>query len=141
MSDLKIGTRDDRKSFQPGEELLGAAGWKLDHPPRSIEVRLIWFTRGTGTEDAGLVDTVRFDQPKAAEARPFRFQLPDAPYSFSGNLITLTWALELVVLPGNESKRFEFVLGPAGQEIVLPKIEIAAPQVACLIGLLANGMG
>ena len=120
MNELKIGTREDRKTFQPGDELVGAAGWKLEKAPRSVEVRLLWFTRGKGSEDVGLVDTLRFEQPNAAEARPFRFQLPEGPYSFSGKLISLIWAVELVALPGKEAKRFDFVLGPGGKEIVLP---------------------
>jgi hypothetical protein len=120
MSKLRIGTRDERRQFRPGAEIAGAAGWELDQPPRAVEVRLIWFTRGKGTEDVALVETVRFDQPKAAEARPFRFVLPGKPYSFSGRLVSLTWALELVALPGKQSARFEFVLGPEGKEVVLP---------------------
>jgi hypothetical protein len=122
MNHLKIGTRQDRRDFRPGEELTGAAGWELDKPPKSVEIRLIWFTRGKGTEDVGLVETVRLEQPLAAEARPFRFQLPPAPYSFSGKLISLAWALELVALPSKQSTRFEFVLGPDGKEVVLPVI-------------------
>ncbi len=120
MSHLKIGTREDRRHFRPGEELAGAAGWELDQPPQAVEVRLIWFTRGKGSEDVGVADTVRFERPQAAEARPFRFQLPAAPSSFSGRLISLVWALEMVVLPGKQSTRLEFTLGPEGKEIVLP---------------------
>jgi hypothetical protein len=122
MSKLKIGTRDERRSFQPGDELAGAAGWELDKPAKAVEVRLLWFTRGKGTEDVGVVETARFEEPKQAEARPFQFRLPPAPCSFSGKLISLIWALELVVLPSKESTRFEFVIGPEGKEIVLPTI-------------------
>ena len=119
MNQLKIGTRENRTSFQPGEELEGAAGWELERKPESVEVRLIWFTRGKGTEDVGLVETVRFEQAQAAEARPFRVRLPGQPYSFSGKLISLIWAVELVVLPGKQSARFEFVLAPSGKEVAL----------------------
>jgi hypothetical protein len=121
MSHLKIGTREDCRQFRPGEELIGAAGWDLKTAPTAVEVRLIWFSRGKGSEDVGRVETVRFEQPKAAEARPFRLRLPAGPYSFSGKLISLSWALELVVLPGKESTRFEFTLGPEGKEVVLPR--------------------
>jgi hypothetical protein len=120
MSKLKIGTREERRSFLPGEEVTGAAGWELEKEAKAVEVRLIWFTRGKGTEDVGLVDRVRFEAPQRAEARPFRFLLPSAPYSFSGKLISLIWALELVVLPSKESTRFEFAVGPEGKEVVLP---------------------
>jgi hypothetical protein len=130
MSKLRIGTRDERRSFRPGEEITGAAGWEMDKPPQAVEVRLIWFTRGKGTEDVGLVETVRFDQPKAAEARPVRFVLPAEPCSFSGRLISLRWALELVALPDKQSARLEFVLGPEGREVVLPHAPEARPDPA-----------
>ena len=120
MNNLKIGLRDERKSFQPGEELTGAAGWELDKAPESIEVRLLWFTQGKGTEDVTVVNTVRFEAPKAAEARPFQFRLPPAPYSFSGKLISLLWAVELVALPKKQSARAAFVMAPGGKEVVLP---------------------
>jgi hypothetical protein len=119
MNQLKIGTRENRRNFQPGEELEGAAGWELEVKPASVEARLIWFTRGKGTEDVGLVHTVCFERPQAAEARPFRFRLPEHPYSFSGKLISLIWAVELVALPGKQSARCEFVMAPAGQEVLL----------------------
>lgn len=128
MNQLRLGTRDDRRNFQPGEELTGAAGWEFEHAPQALEVRLLWFTRGQGTEDVAVVDTVRFDHPAAAEARPFRFQLPAAPYSFSGKLISLLWAVELVALPSKESARVEFVLAPEGREVVLPAVETAEPK-------------
>lgn len=119
MSQLKIGIRGEKRAFQPGEDLGGAAGWELEAAPQAVEVRLIWFTRGKGTEDVGLVETIRFDQPKAAEARPFQFHLPATPYSFSGKLISLTWAVEMVALPSKQSTRIEFIMGPDGREVVL----------------------
>ena len=45
--------------------------------------------------------------------------LPAGPYSFSGRLISLIWALELVAEPGNHVARVEITLGPDGQEVVL----------------------
>lgn len=119
MSELRIALKQDRVTFQPGDDLIGAAYWKLDSPARAIEVRLFWFTRGKGTEDAGVVHTVRFDAPKPEEARPFRFQLPASPYSFSGKLISLIWALELVTEPAKEVQRLEITIAPGGQEVLL----------------------
>ncbi|MBI5385573.1 MAG: hypothetical protein HZA90_12915 [Verrucomicrobia bacterium] len=121
MNQLRIGIREERRIFQPDDELVGAAGWELDTPPKSVEVRLLWFTRGKGTEDVGVVDTVTFENPQAAEARPFRFQLPATPYSFSGKLISLLWAVELIALPSKDSTRAEFALAPDGQEVRLDR--------------------
>ncbi len=121
MNQLKLGTRDDRTEYRPGEEIAGAAGWQLDQPPKSVEVRLFWYTRGKGTEDVGVVNTVRFEQPQREEARPFRFTAPAEPYSFSGKLISLLWAIELVVQPGPDSARVELTISPTGKEVVLTK--------------------
>ena len=123
MSDLKILLRDERTSFHPGETIEGVAGWRLDKPPKSIELRLFWFTRGKGTEDVGVVNQINFPAPQAEEGRTFSFKLPPEPWSFSGQLISLIWALELVVDPGiakaSQSTRVELVVSPSGQEIQL----------------------
>ena len=63
-------------------------------------MRLFWYTRGKGTEDVGLVDTVAFPNPQTTDQRTFRFALPEAPYSFSGKLISIIWAIELILEPG-----------------------------------------
>lgn len=121
MSQLRIGIRENRQQFFPGDLIEGAVGWKLDRPAHAIEVRLFWHTEGKGTQDVGIVDKLRFEHPQTEEARPFQFRLPPEPYTFSGKLISLIWALELVVEPSHESIHVEFVMSPAGQELHLHK--------------------
>jgi hypothetical protein len=121
MSELKILERDERRSFRPGEIVEGVAGWRLDSPPRSVELRLFWFTRGKGTEDVGIVNHVNFPSPQPDEGRKFSFTLPPEPFSFSGQLISLIWALELVAEPGEHSTRVEIIVSPTGGEILLLK--------------------
>jgi len=119
MSQLKIGLRDNQTRFAPGQEITGAAGWDFPAPPQSVEARLLWFTRGVAIEDSAVVQTVRFENPKAAEARPFAFRLPEMPHSFTGRLASLFWAVEVVAQPAKESARAEFVMGPGGRAISL----------------------
>jgi hypothetical protein len=119
MSDLRVKTIDDRVAFEPGEELTGAVYWKLQSPPERLDLRLFWFTRGKGTEDAAVVEEMPLDRPLAEEARPFRFRLPEGPYSFSGKLISLIWALELVAKPSKEVARVELTVAPGGREMRL----------------------
>lgn len=119
MSELKILLRDERKNFRGGETVEGVAGWRLEKPPTSVELRLFWFTRGKGTEDVGVVQTSRFDAPQLEEGRRFSFTLPNEPWSFSGQLVSLIWALELVIEPGEEAARVELVVSPTGREIQL----------------------
>lgn len=119
MSALRIDLNTALTRFRPGEEIDGTVAWQLENSPREIELRLFWFTRGKGTEDVGVVQTLRFDLPLKDETRSFRFRLPEAPYSFSGKLISLVWALELIVQPTKEVTRREIVVAPDGQEVRL----------------------
>lgn len=121
MSELKILLKDEGTSFRPGETIEGVAGWRLDDVPDTVELRLFWFTRGKGTEDVCVVRLVRFDSPGSEEGRRFDFKLPAEPFSFSGQLVSLIWALELVVEPGQQSTRVEIVMSPSGREILLHK--------------------
>jgi hypothetical protein len=119
MNELKILLREERQSFRCGETVEGVAGWRLAKPPASVELRLFWYTRGKGTEDVGLVNRVRFDSPQQEEGRKFSFTLPPEPWSFSGQLVSLIWALEMVAEPGGHMARVELVVSPTGQEILL----------------------
>lgn len=128
MSQLNIAIREQRTAFQPGEEISGAVEWKLDKAPEALELRLFWFTRGKGTEDASVVDTLHFDHPMQEGARSFRFKLPGTPYSFSGKLISLIWALELVADPSKEMVRLEIVIAPGRKEIELGTVPKSAKR-------------
>jgi hypothetical protein len=122
MNELRIEIKDQCTAFAPGEEISGTVYWSFDSAPRGVELRLFWFTRGKGTEDAGVAQTTRFEQPLPSETRSFRFLLPEAPYSFSGTLISLVWALELIASPSKETTRCEFVMAPDRREVRLEKV-------------------
>jgi hypothetical protein len=92
----------------------------MDQTPTEAGVHLCWFTRGKGTEDAEVVIEQKFDNPQANDTRPFSFRAPDQPYSFSGQLISLIWAVELALDPGGHCERAEITIGPEGREIELP---------------------
>lgn len=119
MNTLRLELTGNRTSYTPGTEITGQATWELATPPKALELRLFWFTRGKGTTDVQVVETLRFEAARTADRRDFRFRLPATPYSFSGQLISLVWALELVTVPGNQNARVEFTLAPGGQEILL----------------------
>ena len=123
-ADLKIAVRKQPAEFQPGEEITGAAQWKIGTAPESVEVRLLWHTSGKGIVDISVVDTVSFDAPTADDTRPFTITAPGAPYSFTGKLITLAWVLELVALPSGDNMRIDLIIAPAGKAIDLRKEDI-----------------
>ena len=105
-------------SFHPGEVVTGFAEWDLPGVT-GAEVRLFWRTSGKGTPDTATAGVVRWERPAARERREFRLTLPDSPYSFSGKLISLLWAVELVVEPRRDAVRAEIVMSPTGKEIRL----------------------
>ena len=114
---LDIKPSSGETSRKPRGALEVIAQWSLTSAPGLLEARLVWFTRGKGTEDVGIVATERIESPDASGQRRVRFTLPDAPYSFSGRLISLIWAVELVA--DRAAARWEFVLAPEGREIQL----------------------
>lgn len=118
-SALAIDIEQMQTAFLPGQRISGTASWMSPKTPKRAALRLIWFTQGRGTEDAGIIDSREFDLPQATDERPFEFCLPVGPYSFSGSLISLTWALELEV--DRECERTEIIVSPTGEEIRLSR--------------------
>jgi hypothetical protein len=119
VSLLCLAVAERRRAFAPGEVIEGTASWRLDTPPQRAEVRLFWYTSGKGTRDVGVAQTVAFAAPAAADDQRFKVMAPHGPPSFSGRLVTLQWALELVVEPGELAERVELVIAPEGREIHL----------------------
>jgi hypothetical protein len=116
---LTISIGEGGRWFKPGEAINGTAGWFLDDDADAVEVRLFWFTSGKGTRDVEVVGRFHIGQPERNGNRSFSFQVPAGPYSFSGALITLTWAIELVALPSGETERLDLVIGPRPVEVEL----------------------
>jgi hypothetical protein len=119
---IRFGIRENRTHFHPGDEVGGAVLWEGTEKPKLAEVRLLWFTRGKGTEDVSVVATESFSDPQPGDTRTFQFKLPDAPYSFNGKLISLTWAVEFVLEPGDHVRRTEIVVNPGREQIRLSEI-------------------
>ena len=116
---IEIQTDDGRTAFVPGEIVSGTVSWRLGAPAEDVAVRLFWYTRGKGTTDVQVLKAQHFDAPGTSGRRPFRFVLPEEPYSFSGKLVSLLWAIEVIVQPGDRSQRLELIVGPHGREVVL----------------------
>lgn len=121
MSPLSI--RTEGSSFRPGEQLSGKVVWDLEQAARAIEVRLFWYTSGKGDRDVEVVDRVRIESPAVRGESAFRFPVPESPYSFSGKLISLAWALEAVVEPSMGTARVEITVSPTGSEIILEPLQ------------------
>ena len=118
MSTLRIDV-GGQSVFKPGETIRGRVTWQVDEPPQSAELRLFWYTSGKGTQDVENVGAVTFQTPQASDNRDFSLTLPRQPYSFSGKLISIVWAMELIVEPGSNVERQEFLMSASGREVVL----------------------
>ena len=115
----QLTTEHDVRNFTPGERLRGLARWLDPIPTQSVELRLFHYTEGKGTQDVDVVHTLPLDAPG-----PFEFQLPRGPCSFSGRLVSLAWALELVITPGNQVAPVDLVLSPTAEEIDLTRFAL-----------------
>jgi hypothetical protein len=119
-SRLQIRLDADGPWFQPGSSIVGEVRWRgLDADVEALDLRLFWYTEGKGTQDVGLATSRRIARPGSSGSRRFALAVPEGPYSFSGRLITLAWALELVALPGRESVREDLLIGPRPVEVDL----------------------
>jgi hypothetical protein len=116
---LRLALDHGRTQFEPGVRVAGVATWKAALAPRGIELRLSWVMHGKGGRDLKIVDIIPLPDPQPAERRPFILTLPLAPYSFQGVLLSLTWTLELVALPGEEKTGVTLVVSPGNQAIDL----------------------
>jgi len=119
MNQLRIELAGGRTAFMPGQPISGRVSWRLADQPSSAQLRLFWYTSGKGVTDVGVVEMLPFASPQREDQREFTLTLPREPYSFSGTLIALRWALELMLEPGGLVERLEFVLSPTGQPVVL----------------------
>jgi len=119
VTELSITLDGDSSWVKPGATVRGEIRWRLEEEAEALELRLFWYTRGRGTEDVEVVSTMPIARPAPAGRYEFAIDVPNGPYSFSGRLITLAWALELVVLPGKESERADLLVSPQPVEIDL----------------------
>jgi len=125
MTVLRIDTDDNRRWYLPGDTISGRAVWSLDEPCEKVELRLFWHTSGKGTEDVEIVNSLSFTADATHGDRAFSFTLPLGPYSFSGTLITLTWALELITLPDGAVESVELIVSPTPVEVRLEDLDRA----------------
>lgn len=119
-----IQTELDSRNFAPGETLRGRVQWHSDADLTNAELRLFYYTAGKGSRDTEVIAVRPWPAPPQAVDEEFSFDLPAGPYSFSGTLISLVWAIELVLEPGGHHERLEFVVSPTGHEIDLSRYPV-----------------
>jgi len=119
MDNLNIEIAEAKDAFRPGQTIKGTVRWNLQENPQSLEISLFWHTSGKGTKDVGVVETIKFDNPGSLGQKDFKFKLPKGPYTFSGKLISLIWAIEATTIPTEKTTRQKITISPTTQEILL----------------------
>jgi hypothetical protein len=107
MITLNVGN----KALRPFEVVTVRVEWRLDVPPKDLELRLCWFTRGRGTEESETVEALPLGDT-ASGARDFSFVLPGEPWSVDGQLVSIVWALEVVAKKQGGLALEELVVSP-----------------------------
>lgn len=121
MSDVTVTLERSNAVYMPGETITGTVRWQLADAPRRLEVVLFWATEGKGTSDTGVVAEQVHESPRMSGSVDFSFQLPEAPYSFSGQLVTFKWGVEAIFKKEKRHDHAAFVLSPTGEEWILPE--------------------
>lgn len=120
---LSLQLHQDPNTLVPGQVLEGALGWRLDDPPKSAVLRLFWYTEGKGSMDVEVVEELVLPTHLPEIQGTFRFSLPAAPYSFQGQLISLRWAIELILNNGKRVQRLPLIVSPWVEQVTLKKVE------------------
>jgi len=117
MNEIRIELEDEKTAFEPGAEISGRVVWRTEEAPEKVLVSLLWHTAGKGTEDIEIVEQETFEGPATTGEYDFSFRLPDFPWSFSGTLISLVWAVEASLEPGGGVAQVEVVSAPGAAEV------------------------
>ena len=123
MDSLQIILARSSGEFEPGNDLVGQLTWNLAKAPDRVELRLFWSTFGVGIAESKVIEAVTFERLLTFDSRPFKFRLPQFPYSYRGKLMSLSWVLEATAFPSRRNVRKHFIMGPEGKEVVLPSAE------------------
>lgn len=112
----------DPTTLVPGQVVEGTAGWDLDDAPDQAVLRLFWYTEGRGTTDVGVVEDLQLPAGKTSCRGSFRFTIPELPFSFSGQLVSVKWAIELLLNGGKMAERLDLVVSPWVEQVKLSKV-------------------
>lgn len=123
MHTIQIDLRDYRSTlgeypiYYPGDRVSGQVVIYAESQIkcRNIRVEVGWFTQGKGNRDKEAIQQYVIDvqqiEPGMPISQKFAADLPPMPYSFSGELINIVWAVQVTVDIAmrsdiNESRQF-----------------------------------
>lgn len=103
---LEILIQSDHGLVEPGGLLRGGFRILTDAPlpVERVELSILWSTSGKGTVDECVIHNESLAQGEtltAERAFPFQVRLPDQPWSYTGQLIKISWFVRVRVYPAN----------------------------------------
>ena len=115
MSRLRLEL--DARAFEPGERVTGTIHWDHSQKPADLlRLSLLWHTEGKGDEAAETVSQIEVRSLSPVGHDRFAFETPTYPWSFSGKLVSLVWAVEASLEPRGDLEREEIVVAPGRVE-------------------------
>lgn len=119
MSEHRIDINTDEEGYAHGDPIRVTVSWELGESPQQLLVNLLWYTQGKGDEDIEIVTGETIDDPGPSGQRDLLLEAPNHPPSFSGKLISLTWAVEALTEPPTAVDRKPIIIAPDAEEIHL----------------------
>jgi hypothetical protein len=120
---LEVHTVDGSVAFNPGDEVRVRLIWDLAETLKRIDLSLGWHTVGKGDADESVTEKFTLNDVGHEQSIELCITLPDGPYSFSGQLISLIWTLKAVAYPSSETATREIIIAPGKREILLTEVD------------------
>lgn len=112
----------ENTALRPGDTLRGTVTWSIAHPPRKLEVRLFWYNGDAGSGEATTIASQPLGEAQEGNAA-FVFGLPELPWSIEGQVVKVSWAVELVEKKSGSLAIADFTMSPDGGVVMLGKVE------------------
>ena len=119
MNKIDLKLINERSSFKPGSILKGSIIWNIDIVPETITISLCYWTEGRGTQDAVSVAKHEVKITNSSGEQPFEFLIPNSPWSFSGKLISINWAVAAEIRSKKLFTLIPITISPTAAEINL----------------------
>ncbi|MDB6078910.1 MAG: hypothetical protein JWO82_2657 [Akkermansiaceae bacterium] len=121
MTSLTVG----KSHLKPLETVEGEVRWDASRSRGKLLLRLVWFTRGSGTQEIHRIESIPLDETRAGNLA-FSWVLPEGPWSLEGTLVKIVWAVELLDTRAGRLALVELVVSPDCRPVRLEKIKAPA---------------
>ncbi len=112
----------ESSTLHPGGTLRGTVSWGIPHPPRKLEVRVFWYNGEPGSGEARTIGSLELGEAQEG-SRGFDFALPELPWSVTGQVVKVGWAIELVEKKSGSLALADFTMSPDGGVAMLGKVD------------------